>query len=135
MRICENEGILPHMNSCLRGNGMEGCGECWKCFHKNGPLGRPYDIEAREIQTFLNRRPLPTATHALWALKQMGHQSQVPDLQHHMERDFSWWTCYYPPAKEILPERWKAGIINKISKHLPDMVRPYVVESVNYFDE
>lgn len=135
MRICENEGILPHMNSCLRGDGMKGCGECWKCFHKNGPLGRPYDIEAREIQTFLNRRPLPTATHALWALKQMGHQSQVPDLQHHMEMDFSWWTCYYPPAKEILPERWKAGIINKISKHLPDMVRPYVVESVNYFDE
>ena len=135
MKICENEGVLPHMNSCLRGNGMEGCGECWKCFHKNGPLGRPYNIEASEIQTFLNRRPLPTATHALWALKQMGHQSQVPDLQHHMKGDFSWWTCYYPPAKEILPERWKAGIIHKISTHLPDMVRPYVVESVNYFDE
>jgi hypothetical protein len=135
MKICESEGILPYMNSCLRGNGMEGCGECWKCFHKNGPLGRPYDIEASEIQTFLNRRPLPTATHALWALKQMGHQSQAPDLQHHMEEDFSWWTCYYPPAKEILPERWKAGIIDKISKHLQDMTRPYVLESVNYFDE
>jgi len=114
---------------------MEGCGECWKCFHKNGPLGRPYNIEASEIQTFLNRRPLPTATHALWALKQMGHQSQAPDLQHHMEEDFSWWTCYYPPAKEILPERWKAGISDKISKHLPDMTRPYIIESVNYFDE
>lgn len=64
MLICDQVEILPYLNSCLRGDGITGCGVCWKCFHKNGPLGRSFDINAKEIQIFLNRRPLPTApTH------------------------------------------------------------------------
>lgn len=135
MKICEIEKILPFMNSCLRGNGKSGCGKCWKCFHKNGPFGRPFDIDAKEIQTFLHRRPLPTATHALWALKQLNQESQVPDLAHLFQQDFTWWTSYYPPADEILPVRWKNGIKTKISTYLEDMEQPYVLESVNHFDE
>jgi hypothetical protein len=135
MKICKKENILPFMNSCLRGDGASGCGACWKCFHKNGPFGRPFDINAKEIQIFLQRRPLPTATHALWALKQLKHESQTPDLKHLLEDDFSWWTCYYPPAREILPARWNKGITDKIAHYLDPMEQPYAVESVNHFDE
>lgn len=135
MKICQEENILPFMNSCLRGDGASGCGACWKCFHKNGPFGRPFDINAKEIQIFLQRRPLPTATHALWALKQLKQESQTPDLKHLLEQDFNWWTSYYPPAIEILPARWKEGISTKIATYLQPMEQPFALESVNHFDE
>ena len=135
MKICTNENLLPYLNSCLRGDGVSGCGTCWKCFHKNGPLGRPFDIRASEIQTLLQRRPLPTATHALWAIKQLKLEAEVPDLKECLKQDFSWWTSYYPPAKEILPERWKKEIWQNITNQLSPMEKPYLVESINYFDE
>jgi hypothetical protein len=135
MKICEESGILSFVNSCLRGNGNSGCGKCWKCFHKNGPFGRPFDINAKEIQTFLQRRPLPTATHALWALKQMNLESYAPDLSHLMAEDLSWWTSFYPPAKEILPARWRDGITQKIEAYLDAMEKPYALELVNHFEE
>ena len=69
LMIVKQTSWLEHLNSCMRGDGVNGCGRCWKCFHKNGPLGRPFDITSSEIQTFLNKRPMPTATHALWALQ------------------------------------------------------------------
>jgi len=135
MKICEVAGIVPHMNSCLRGNGKGGCGKCWKCFHKNGPLGRPFDINAKEIQVFLQRRPLPTATHALWALQQLNLETQVTDLEHLFEQDFHWWTAFYPPAVEILPEQWRQDIREKIGMYLDDMDEPFAVESINHFGE
>lgn len=135
MKICQDSGILPYLNSCLRGNGEKGCGSCWKCFHKNGPLGRPFDLQAKEIQTFLNRKPIPTTTHALWALQQLNLESEVPELNSLLESDLSWWTSTYPPAKEILPERWKEETWQKIHNFLMPMNKPYPVESVNHYNE
>ena len=135
MEICQQEKLLPYLNSCLRGDGTSGCGKCWKCFHKNGPLGRPFDIKSKEIQTFLQRRPLPTATQALWALQQLYLESEVPDLAEYLKQDLSWWTTSYPPAKEILQERWKDEIWGNIAKYLRSMKQPYPIETINYFDE
>ena len=56
----------------------EGVRECWKCFHKNGPLGRPFNFNAKEIQVFLNRKIIPTAMHALWAIDTMGLEKSSP---------------------------------------------------------
>ena len=135
MLICEKVGMLPFLNSCLRGNGSEGCGKCWKCFHKNGPFGRQFDIKALEIQSFLQRRPLPTATHALWAIQKMNLQHELPDLEHLLKQDFSWWTGFYPPAFEILQARWRDEIQSKINELLAPMDMPYSIENINHFDE
>ncbi len=135
MMICEKEGILPFLNSCLRGNGLEGCGKCWKCFHKNGPFGRPFDIKAQEIQSFLQRRPMPTTTHALWAIQKMNLEHELPDLEHLLKQDFSWWTGYYPPAFEILQPRWREEIQSKIIDFLAQMDMPFAIENINHFDE
>ncbi len=135
MEICQKEKVLPYLNSCLRGDGTNGCGDCWKCFLKNGPLGRPFDINGKEIQIFLKRRPLPTATHALWALQHLQLESKVPELSEYLEQDLSWWTCYYPPAKNILQERWQEETWNNISNYLSPMKQPYPVESVHYFGD
>ena len=126
---------LEHLNSCMRGDGVKGCGRCWKCFHKNGPLGRPFDIKAHEIQTYLNKRPMPTATHALWALQTMGHQDELPDMAHLFEKDFSWWAKVYPPGFDLLPERWRDSIEATIRAALPVMPEPYALHDVNHFDE
>ena len=132
MKICQDSGILPYLNSCLRGDGEKGCGSCWKCFHKNGPLGRPFDIQAKEIQTFLHRRPLPTATHVLWTLQTLNFGSKVPDLKPFLDSDLTWWTSSYPPAKEILPFRWRKETWEKIHQYLSPMLMPYPVEEIDY---
>ena len=102
-------GLGEVVSSCLRAK-HPGCGRCWKCFHKNGMLGHPYDIESHEIQTFLNLRPVRTSTHAIWWVNEQNHWDQIPDLLHLQELDFSWWTKYYPPAFELLPD-WIRGEI------------------------
>lgn len=135
IRICQKSGISDSMNSCLRGDGKRGCGACWKCFHKNGPLGRPFNIKGREIQTFLHRSPLPTTTHALWALKELNLESETPHLQELLEQDLSWWTGIYPPSAEILPVRWKDEIQEHLSRYLEPMSKPYALESVNHYSE
>lgn len=136
MKICRQSDLMPYLNSCLRGDGVHGCGNCWKCFHKNGPLGRNYDITAPEIQKFLHRNPLPTATHALWAIKTMGLKNRVPTRLHSfLENDFSWWTKVYPPSKDIISLEWQDQIWSKICSYLQIMEPPYQVENVNLYDE
>ena len=119
----------------MRGDGLEGCGRCWKCFHKNGPLGRSFDIDSHEISTFLQRRPMPTTTHALWALQTMNYGHKVPDLAHLLDRDYSWWTKVYPRSKEILPELWREETWIKICQYLELMDEPYEIEKINHFSE
>ena len=136
MKICQQSGLMPYLNSCLRSRGGDGCGECWKCFLKNGPLGRIYDFNSREIQTFLNRRPIPTATHALWTIKTLNLNSKVSkDLHPLLEMDLSWWVGVYPPAKQILPKRWRKEIWDKTQHYLENMPEPYSVEKVNLFND
>ncbi len=135
LMIVKQTSWLEHLNSCMRGDGVNGCGRCWKCFHKNGPLGRPFDITSSEIQTFLNKRPMPTATHALWALQIMNQENQVPDLSHLFTSDLSWWAQVYPPAYNLLPNRWRTSIRNSISEFLKDMESPHYLEKINHFDE
>lgn len=135
LMIVKTSPWLEHLNSCMRGDGMKGCGRCWKCFHKNGPLGREFDIKASEIQTYLNKRPMPTATHALWALQTMGHLDELPDMAHLFEKDFSWWAKVYPPGFDLLPERWRDTIEATIRAALSVMPEPYALHDVNHFDE
>ena len=135
LMIVKQSSWLPYLNSCMRGDGIQGCGRCWKCFHKNGPLGRPFDINAHEIQTKLNRRPMPTTTHALWALQTMGHEDQVPDLTHLIQRSYSWWAQVFPTGFNLLPGRWRSSIETAICSILPLMPEPYALFEINHFDE
>ncbi len=116
VHIVQKEGLGDVVSSCLRTK-HPGCGRCWKCFHKNGMLGHPYDINSREIQKFLNQRPVRTATHALWWVNEQNHWDHVPDLVHFKEVDFSWWTQHLPVAFELLPEWIRDGIESSIKEY------------------
>ena len=116
VHIVQKEGLGHVVSSCLRTK-HPGCGRCWKCFHKNGMLGHSYNINAKEIQKFLNQRPVRTATHALWWVNEQNHWDQVPDLVHFKEVDFSWWTQHLPVAFELLPEWIRDGIESSIKEY------------------
>ncbi len=127
VHIVQQAGLGNIVSSCLRAK-HPGCGRCWKCFHKNGMLGHPYDIEAREIQAFLGKRPVRTATHALWWVGEQNHWDQVPDLHHLKEKDFSWWVKHHPPAFDLLPD-W---IRPSIQSAIEDATEPIPEDSEFY---
>ena len=88
LSICNQSAFSAVVNSCLRGRDGEWCGKCWKCFLKNGPLGRKIDSSSKEISFFLNKKPLRTAQHALWALKVQGLENLAPHLSVHINEIF-----------------------------------------------
>ena len=135
LKIVRQAPFVSLVNSCLRGNGTEGCGICWKCFHKNGPLGRDYNLKSNEIQTFLQREFIPTTTHVLWAVQKMNIGDQVPSLEKFLGEDFSWWTDYYPPAFDIIQEPYKDEILKKTMQYLSPMEEPYRLERINHYLE
>ena len=98
-------------------------------------LGHPYDINSREIQKFLNQRPVRTSTHALWWVNQENHWDQVPDLLHLKEEDFSWWTQHYPPAFELLPEWIRSEIQTKIESMTDPIPQDSPFHSWNLFPD
>jgi len=135
MKICDLSEYASFVNSCMRGDGHGGCGRCWKCFHKNGPLGRSVDLDAKEIRAYLAKRPFPTSTHAIWALQGYGREDMLPDLQHLFEMNYVWWEGYYPPGFQLLPPDLREYIRPQIERLLEPMPIPYDLETLDLFDE
>ena len=109
MKICQQSELMPFLNSCYERRCDEGCGECWKCFHKNGPLGRPFNFNAKEIQIFLNRKPIPTAMHALWAIDTMGLKNQAPSSYKNL------WNTIFPGGRKCIHPPKKLFQVNGVS--------------------
>ena len=117
----------------MRGNGVTGCGKCWKCFHKNGPLGREVDLNSKEISKFLTERPMRTAQHALWAIKILGAENLVPDLSELLQEDLSWWEKAYPKGLELIPLNHRDFVESKTSEYLQWMDDVTILEETNLF--
>jgi hypothetical protein len=131
LEVCRRSELADVVNSCLRGLGKRWCGRCWKCFHKNGPLGREFDPTASEITTFLNTKPLRTAQHALWALRVQQLEHLAPHLAPFLESDLSWWVDTYPPGLELIDEPWRTTVVQRSDAVLKRMIEPYPLESVH----
>ena len=131
LEVCRQSELADVVNSCLRGLGERWCGRCWKCFHKNGPLGREFDPTASEITTFLNTKPLRTAQHALWALRVQQLEHLAPHLAPFLESDLSWWVDIYPLGLELIDEPWRATVVQRSDAMLKRMTEPYPLESVH----
>jgi len=131
MKICERSGIIDNINSCLRGNGEGACMACWKCFIKNGPLGREIIFESKEIQRFLTSTPLRTAQHALWAIQKQNLESKVPHLAKFLSEPLDWWEDYYPPGLSLISEGMRLGVETQTKKYLQPMSDLITFESVD----
>jgi len=133
LKICNNSRFSECINSCLRGNGDTECGKCWKCFNKNGPLGRKIDFESTEIQKFLHRYPMPTAMHALWAIQTQSLGHQVPHLRPLLDQSLTWWENYYPPGLDLIGTHLRESVEKNTMKYLQSMEQPYSLEQVNLY--
>ena len=131
LKICQQSPFLDVVNSCLRGQGSQWCGTCWKCFHKNGPLGREIDPTSKEISTFLYKKPLRTAQHALWALKVQRLEHLAPHLREHIADDLSWWDKAYEPGLQLINEDLRDIVETKTTTYLEWMKEPYALESID----
>ena len=131
LKICAQSELADVVNSCLRGNGGRWCGTCWKCFHKNGPLGREIDPTSKEISIFLNKKPLRTAQHALWALKVQGLEHLAPHLAEHIADDLSWWDKAYEPGLNLIEEPLRSVVKEKTDTYLERMTEPYALVEVD----
>ncbi len=135
LKIVNDGGFAKYVNSCLRAEGNTGCESCWKCFHKNGVLGRAFDPTSGEIDIFLQKRPLKTAVHVTWVLQKFNLFHLVPDLKDLESLDLSWWEKYYPPALNLLPEKYLEIQKKSIEKYLDPMPKPYAIEHINLFPD
>ena len=133
LRVCEKSPLIDEINSCMRGDGVNGCGKCWKCFHKNGPLGREVDLNSKEISKFLTERPMRTAQHALWAVQILGVEDIVPDLSEHLQKDLSWWEKAYPKGLELIPQNHRDFVEQKTNEYLQWMDDVTILERTNLF--
>jgi hypothetical protein len=131
LKICNQSPFSDVVNSCLRGRGGRWCGTCWKCFHKNGPLGRAIDPTSNEISIFLNKKPLRTAQHALWALKVQGLEHLAPHLKEHIAEDLSWWDKAYEPGLNLIEEPLRSVVKDKTDSYLEWMAEPYALVMVD----
>ena len=120
VRLVQEAGLGDVVSSCLRAP-FPGCGKCWKCFHKHTLLGREVDYEAQEIQTFLAKRPIKTATHVLWWINEHDRWALIPDLMHLKEHDLSAWTTHYAPAFDLLPDWIRDHVQQAVERIIPRM--------------
>ena len=130
LSICKQSSFSDVVNSCLRGHNGEWCGRCWKCFHKNGPLGRKIDPSSKEISHFLNTSPLRTGQHALWALKVQYLEYLAPHLIPFIEEDLSWWERAYSPGLELIDQPLKDYLRSETEKYLGWMKEPFSLEAI-----
>lgn len=131
IRVCQSSPIADVVNSCLRYEN-NGCGECWKCFHKNGPMGRKINPRSDEITQKLRTRPLRSGMHAIWALKCQNLESLAPEYASLLQSNLDWWESTYPPGLGIISENIRPTIIKNTNGLLAIMEQPYPLEAVEF---
>jgi hypothetical protein len=133
LKICQKSGFIEYINSCLRGsNGLE-CGKCWKCFNKNGPLGRKIQFDSKEIQEFIHRVPLKTGVHALWSLQSQNLEHRVSHLHHLLGESFAWWEMYYEPGLKMIGVQLRDVVEKNTKRYLQPMGENIPLERVNLY--
>ena len=135
LRICQQSNLANDINSCLRSIDGRGCQKCWKCFHKNGPLGRPMNPESVEIQKFLKTRPLRTAQHALWAIQVQNLEKMVPHLSAELANPLDWWELAYSPGIDLISEPWRATVKERTEQMIAYMESPELLQEVDLFPD
>ena len=120
--IVEQSPYDNYSESCLRSSEVgKVCGRCWKCFRKNSLKGKAVSIKG-EIEVFLQKRPLKQAISTLYAIQRLPLQQQelirqqFPDLTKLLKEDFSLIERYYPKSLEIIPERYRKRIQEKLDE-------------------
>ena len=135
--IVERYGFEDYAQSCLRATAGSVCGACWKCFRKNTLNGFEF-ILSKEIETFLEKRPLKMAVSTLYMLQKIKGTSifdeiigKYPDLSEMLEVDLEWLEKHNPNALDLLPSQYKQYSTKMLDDCVPRM-DPSILETIDF---
>ena len=133
--IVDAFGYGGFAQSCLRAQAGTSCGRCWKCFRKNTLIGKPFTM-SNEISTFLAKVPLKMAASTIYSIQNLNKKGLADEilLEHEHIRDLikldvSFLEGYYPPATELIPEKYKQVTEKLLSKYILEMKNIELFES------
>ena len=111
--IADAFGYGEFAQSCLRAPAGTNCGRCWKCFRKNTLIGKPFTM-SNEISTFLAKKPLKMAASTIYSIQKLGEKgladeilSEHEHIRELIDMDVTFLEGYYPPATELIPDKYK----------------------------
>ena len=148
--IVENSPLGELSQSCIRGKRRLPCMRCWKCFRKELLSmalfpGREIDLEgmmrnSSEVQIRLSAYPISHENVVTYSIQKID-VSKYPFLRPLRNRldtklNLSLLSSWYSPSKELVPERYRLSVIEKISKFVPPMTeeQEQILENWNMDD-
>ena len=134
-QIVDSFGYGEFAQSCLRAPAGKSCGACWKCFRKNTLIGKSFTM-SNEISTFLSKKPLKMAASTIYSIQKLNERGLAEEIingydhvRELIDMDVSFLEGFYPPATELLPEKYKEFSENLLSQHVKKMT------NVNLFEK
>tara|TARA_B110000459_G_scaffold21305_1_gene20510 strand:- start:1655 stop:2956 length:1302 start_codon:yes stop_codon:yes gene_type:complete len=122
--------------SCMRGSWKKPCLNCWKCFRKqlldNAILGNQIDepylddiFNNKEACRFVGRVPIKHENILTWSTHRLNSNHVLFSmLKQRVQGDTSsleWLGKWYAPSIELMPEKYREGVREKIARYLPTM--------------
>ena len=98
-----------------------------------------YDfILSKEIETFLEKRPLKMAVSTLYMLQKIREKpifndiiNKYPDLQDMLNHDLDWLKKHNPNALDLLPNQYRKFTTKMLDDCVPRM-DPSVLETIDF---
>jgi len=123
-----------YSQSCIRGKSGLPCLKCWKCFRKgmlaNALFGTEFNIgtiikKNKEVKTKLSAYPISHENVLIYSIQRI----QIEDSEYieklgdrlDIDLDLSFLEMWYSPSLELVPEKYKIGVKEKISEFLKTM--------------
>lgn len=134
--ICNAAPIGFAAQSCMRGTWKKPCLNCWKCFRKqlldNAILDNQLDsaylddiFNNREACRFLSGIPIKHENILTWSTHRLNSNHALFSLLKTRvegeDNDLTWLGKWYSPSIELIPEKYRSGIREKILQYLPEM--------------
>ena len=124
-------------HSCMRGKWKNPCRNCWKCFRKllldsvinkeelsNLEIEELFSIP--EAKRFLSSLPIKHENVLTYITSNFsdGKSTHMDLFKKRVRGDImntNWMEKYYPPMFEVIPEKYKEGVLNKLNRYLLPM--------------
>ena len=123
-----------YAQSCIRGKSGFPCLKCWKCFRKgmlaNALFGSEFNIgtvikKNKEVKTKLSAYPISHEDVLIYSIQriQLENSEYLEKLRDRLDTDLdmNFLERWYSPSLELVPEKYRIGVKEKISEFLKPM--------------
>jgi hypothetical protein len=90
---------------------------------------------SHEIETFLNKVPLKQAAATIFSFQRMADRKgripkslkSYPQVEQFWNLDLTWMAKHFPPALELLPEKYRDSVEEELAGYCEPMAEPYPI--------